>query len=100
MKSNAHIASVRVSCTQTQTQMTLKQKTCSNKSVTHMKCCQTRKHVVVTTDSAMQAFLVPDLVAVQTHSVEAAVLATSLKPSSVVVAVVSKQDLRVDKTSR
>jgi hypothetical protein len=48
----------------------------------------------------MQAFLVPDLVEVQTHSVEAAVLATSLKPSSVVVAVVSKQDLRVDKTSR
>jgi hypothetical protein len=100
MKSNAHIASVRVSYTQTQTQMTLKQKTCSNKSVTHMKCCQTRKHVVVTTDSAMRAFLVPDLVEVQTHSVEAAVLATSLKPSSVVVAVVSKQDLRVDKTSR
>jgi hypothetical protein len=48
----------------------------------------------------MLVFLALAQAAVQTHSVEAAVLATSLKPSSVVVAVVSKQDLRVDKTSR
>jgi hypothetical protein len=64
----------------------------------HTKCCQTRKHVIVTTDSARLVFLVLAQAAVQTHSVEEAVSATSSKRSSVEEAVVNKQDLLVVKT--
>jgi hypothetical protein len=81
-----------------QTQMTLKQKTCSNKSVTRTKCCQTQKLVVVTTDSEMLAFLVPDQAVAQTHSAEAAVSVTSLKRSLAVEAGAIKQDLLAVKT--
>jgi hypothetical protein len=102
MKSNVRIANVPVNCTQTQTRTTLKQKTCSNKSVMHMKCCQTLKHAAGTTASAMPEFLVLALVAAQTHSaVAAAVLVTSLKHSSAVVAAgVVKQVHHVVKTLR
>jgi hypothetical protein len=81
-----------------QTQMTLKQKTCSNKSVTRTKCCQTQKLVVVTTDSVRPAFLVPDQAVAQTHLVAAAVSVTSLKRFLAVVAVAIKQDLLAVKT--
>jgi hypothetical protein len=50
------------------------------------------------TDSARLVFLVQAQAAVQTHSVEAAVSATSSKRSSVEEAVVNKQDLLVVKT--
>jgi NhaP-type Na+/H+ or K+/H+ antiporter len=101
MKSSARIANAHANCTQMQTQMTLKQKTCSNKSVMHMKCCQILKLAAGTTALAMLAFLVLAQVADQTHSAEAAVLATSLKHSSAVaVAGVIKQVHRVDKTLR
>jgi hypothetical protein len=81
-----------------QTQMTLKQKICSNRSVMHMKCCQIQKHAAGMTDSAMLAFLVLVQVAVLTHSVAAAVLATSLKRSSAAAVDVIKLDLHEVKT--
>jgi hypothetical protein len=98
MKSNVRIANAHASCTQTQTRMTLKQKTCSNKSVMHMKCCQIRKLAAGTTASAMLVFLVLVQAAGQTHSVVAVVSATSLKHSSAVAVGVIKQVHRVDKT--
>jgi hypothetical protein len=80
--------------------MTPKQKTCSSKSAMHTKCCQILRHVVGTTDSATPEVLAPVQAEGQTHSVGAAVSATSLKRSSVVAVVVSKQGLRADKTLR
>jgi hypothetical protein len=101
MKSNVRIANAPVNCIQTQTPMTLKQKTCLNKSVMHMKCCQTLKHVAGTTDSETLAFLVPVQVAGQTHSVVAVVSVTFLRLSSAVVAAgVGKQVHHVDKILR
>jgi hypothetical protein len=101
MKSNVLIANVPVNYTQTQTRTTLKQKTCSNKSVMHMKCCQTLKHAAGTTDSETLAFLVPVQAAGQTHSVVAVVSVTFLRLSSAVVAAgVGKQVHHVDKILR
>jgi hypothetical protein len=67
----------------------------------HMKCCQILKLAAGTTALAMLAFLVLAQVADQTHSAVAAVLVTSLKHSSAVVAAcVVKLVRRVDKTLR
>jgi hypothetical protein len=77
--------------------MTLKQKICSNKSVMHMKCCQTLRHAADTTDSATLAFLVLALAVAQTHSAVAAVSVTFLRLSLAVVARVGKQVHHVDK---
>jgi hypothetical protein len=99
MKLSARTENAHANCTLTQTRMTLKQKTCSNKSVMHMKCCQILKLAAGTTASAMLVSLVLVQVAAQTHSAVAAVLATSLKHSSAVaVAAVIKLVHRVDKT--
>jgi hypothetical protein len=100
MKSNVRIVSAPANYTQTQTPMTLKQKTYSNKSVMHMKCCQILKRAVDTTALAMLVFLVRVLAVDQTHSAVAVVSATSLKHSSAVVAGVIRQVRHVDKTLR
>jgi hypothetical protein len=100
MKSNVRIANAPANYTQTQTPMTLKQKTYSNKSVMHMKCCQILKRAADTTASATLVFLVRVLAAGQTHSAVAVVLATSLKHSSAVAADVIRQVRHVDKTLR
>jgi hypothetical protein len=81
-----------------QTQMTLKQKICSNRSVMHMKCCQIQKHAAGMTDSATRVFLVQVPAVALTHSVAAAVLATSLKRSSAAAVDVIKLDLHEVKT--
>jgi hypothetical protein len=100
MKSNVRTESAHASYTQTQTQMTLKQKTCSNKSVMHMKCCQILKLAAGTT--ALVMLVSPVLVQAVGQTLSAvAVLVTSLKHSSAVVAAcVVKLVRRVDKTLR
>jgi hypothetical protein len=80
------------------TRATLKQRINLKKSVAHMKCCQTRTLVPVTTDSVNKVLAAQ--VAVVTH-LAVAVSVTFLKHSSVVVQVglvpVSKQGHHVAK---
>jgi hypothetical protein len=62
------------------------------------KCCQIRKLAAGTTDSETLVFRVLVQAVGQTPSAAAAVLATSLRHSSAVEAVVIKQDLLAVKT--